>query len=550
MEQAVTSAIRIPSSRWSRITARARLERPTLHEWGWTAVSAGLLILSFPNFDSHLLAWISLVPLLLIIARRPSPIRALLLGWVFGTLFFYVSCYWLTYSMIQYGGVPTVVAYLLLIPVAVVVGIFPGLFAWLFALSVNRWGVMALMLAPLFWPATEWLRLVITGQLWNAIGYSQAFNSFWIQPASWGGVYAVSFLIVVVNAAIALFLLKRTPLTIVTTVLMVFFVFLTIIFSSYSNPSNGLSFPEYSSEVPSVQIVAVQPNVPMELVKSPEEMRELLERHFTLSNSALQVIPQNDRLVVWPESPMNFTYSSNKVLQQRLATFTREQRTELLLNSLEPAPADGAYNSALLINQDGRLISQYDKIRLMPFGEYVPLPQWLPGASLISGLVGEFTPGTKYTLMPINSGRHQAGVFICIEAAYPWVARRMTNEGAEFLINISNDGYLGPTAVMRQHLANAIFRAVENHRPLVRVTNTGLSAEIDAWGRIGQQTPAFSDEVRVWTVTPKADVTTFYTKYGDRFVHLCAALSAIVLIVLLARRSRLLAALRSRPTQP
>ena len=92
----------------------------------------------------------------------------------------------------------------------------------------------------------------------------------------------------------------------------------------------------------------------------------------------------------------------------------------------------------------------------MPFGEYVPLPQWLPGASLISGIVGEFTPGNKYTLMPI--GDHRVGVFICIEAAYPWIARRLVNEGADGLINISNDGYLGPTAVMRQHLANAIFR--------------------------------------------------------------------------------------------
>ncbi len=539
MEQVVTSAIRIPSGRWSRITARARLEAPTIHEWGWTGVSTGLLILSFPNFDSYLLAWISLVPLLLVIARRPSPIRALMLGWVLGTVFFYVSCYWLTYSMIHYGGLPTIVAYLLLAPATVVVGIFPGLFASLLAFAISRWGVMALTLAPVFWPATEWLRLVVTGQLWNAIGYSQAFNSMLIQPASWGGVYAVSFLILIVNAAIALFLVKRTPLTIAIVVLMLFFTFLTIPMSSYSYASANYSLSDSSTySAPSVSIVALQPNVPMKLVKTPEEMRELVERHFTLSTSALQTINGNSKLVVWPESPMNFTYSSNKGLQERLASFTKLHRTSLLFNSLEPAPANGAYNSALLINEDGRLISQYDKIRLMPFGEYVPLPQWLPGASLISGMVGEFTPGDKYTLMPVGSPRHQAGVFICIESAYPWIARRMTKEGAEVLINISNDGYLGPTAVMRQHLANAIFRAVENHRPLIRVTNTGLSAEIDEQGRIGQQTPAFSDEVRVWTVTPKSNVTTYYTKYGDRFVHLCAALSALVLIALfLTKRS-------------
>jgi apolipoprotein N-acyltransferase len=533
MEQAVTSAIRIPSGRWSRLTARARLEAPTIHEWGWTGVSAGLLILSFPNFDSYHLAWISLVPFLVVIARRPSPVRALMLGWVLGTVFFYVSCYWLTYSMIHYGGLPAILAYLMLLPAAVVVGIFPGLFASLLAFAISRWGVMALTLAPVFWPATEWLRLQVTGQLWNALGYSQAFNSILIQPASWGGVYAVSFLILIVNAAIALFIVKRTPLTIAVVVLMVFLTCLTIPFSSQLY-ARADYFSNYSS--PSVSVVALQPNVPMTLVKTPQQMRELVERHFSLSTSALQTVQGNSKLVVWPESPMNFTYSSDRALQERLANFTKEHRTSLLFNSLEPAPANGAYNSALLINEDGRLISQYDKIRLMPFGEYVPLPQWLPGAALISGMVGEFTPGDKYTLMPVGSPRHQAGVFICIESAYPWIARRMTNEGAEVLINISNDGYLGPTAVMRQHLANAIFRAVENHRPLIRVTNTGVSANIDEQGRIGQQTPAFSDEVRIWTVTPKSNVTTYYTKYGDRFVHICAALSLLVLIGLFFTR--------------
>ena len=129
--------------------------------------------------------------------------------------------------------------------------------------------------------------------------------------------------------------------------------------------------------------------------------------------------------MVWPESPMNFTYASDKAFQERLANYTRDNHISLLFNSLEPAPADGAYNSALLINEEGRLISQYDKIRLMPFGEYVPLPHWLPGASLISGIVGEFTPGTNYTLMPVGDGA-RAGVFICIESAYPWIARTMT----------------------------------------------------------------------------------------------------------------------------
>src|ERR1044072_3453345 len=172
-------------------------------EWGAAGATTLLLIFSFPNFELYLLAWIALVPLLVVIARHPSPLKAFILGWAMGSVFFYVSCYWLTYSMIHYGGVPTVVAYLLLIPPSLVVGIFSCLFAVLVAVAVQKWGAMGLVLAPIFWPAMEWLRLLVTGQLWNALGYSQAYNPLLIQAAQWGGVYAVSYLIVIINYAMA-----------------------------------------------------------------------------------------------------------------------------------------------------------------------------------------------------------------------------------------------------------------------------------------------------------------------------------------------------------
>jgi apolipoprotein N-acyltransferase len=497
-------------------------------EWGAAGASALLLIFSFPNFELYLLAWIALVPLILVVAQRPSPLRAFILGWATGSVFFYATCYWLTYSMIHYGGLPTALAYLLLIPAALVVGIFPGLFALMVALAIRNWGHWAILSAPVFWTASEWMRLEVTGQLWNALGYSQAYNSFLIQPATWGGVYAVSFLIVAINSIVALLILSRTRLSIaaaVLTALVVGFVILDSpqIPTDHDSASDGLL----------VNVIAVQPNVPMELVKTADETKALIERHLTLSASALKNLPASSepRLVIWPESPMNFTYGSDKTLQELVANFARQNHSSLLFNSLERAPANGAYNSALLVNEEGRLISQYDKIRLMPFGEYVPLPQWLPGASLISAIVGEFTPGTRYTLMPF--GDRQAGVFICIESAYPWIARRLTREGANVLINISNDGYLGPTAVMRQHLGNAIFRAVENGRPVLRVTNTGLTASIDEEGRVRDVIGGFQPDVRVWKNYPSQVRDTFYTRHGDLFVHICAAITLIVFVATL-----------------
>ena len=513
---------------------------PTWSEWSAAGASAVLLILAFPNFELSALAWIGLVPLLVAVARRPSPMRALLLGWATGAVFFYVSCYWLTYSMIHYGGLPRVVAYLLLAPGAIVVGLFPGLAIMLVALVIRRWGQGAVLLAPVFWSAFEWVRLGVTGQLWNALGYSQAFDWFLIQAANWGGVYAVSFLIVAVNAAVVLVVTKFEVRRVVAAVAIVVFVVLLIALPVL------LKHREESRMAASVCVVAVQPNVPMTIVKSPDEMKQLLERHLSLSLEGLKQCPppvknyDDRRLVIWPESPMNFTYAANQTLQQLVTKFSLENGTYLLFNSLEPAPGDGAYNSAILINGDAP-ITQYDKIRLMPFGEYVPLPQWLPGASLITGLVGDFTPGDKYTLMTVGS--YRTGVFICIESAYPWIAREMTSRGADLLINISNDGYLGPTAVMRQHLANTVFRAVENGRPLMRVTNTGLSARIDPEGRIQDLTGGFQTDVRVWNYFG-AQTNTIYTRRGDLFVLICAVITAILAIAALVSSRRSFSDLR------
>jgi apolipoprotein N-acyltransferase len=531
MQDAIATGAAVKSSWITRITSQARSEAPTLTELAVAVASAVLLILSFPNFDFHFLAWLALGPLLFVVARRPAPIRACLLGWVAGSLFFYVSCSWLTYSMIHYGDLSPWLAYLLLVPGALLVGAFPALFALLTSIVIRRWGHTAILLAPFFWATSEWARLGITGQLWNAIGYSQAqaFHGLLIQTARWGGVYEVGFLILTVNAAVVLGVMHKRLRAIALLLIVMVGLVLALSARLRGTPNSGAE--------PYLRVVAVQPNVPMTLVKSADETRQLLERHLSMSQEALKTLPNDGRprLVVWPESPMNFTYAADKTFQDLVGNFTRENHTYLLFNSLEPAPNEGGYNSALLINEEGRLISQYDKIRLMPFGEYVPLPQWL-GGSLISGLVGEFTPGDKYTLMPI--GNHRVGVFICIESAYPSITRTLTSEGADVLINISNDGYLGPTAVMRQHLANTIFRAVENSRPLLRVTNTGLSAEISADGLVTDTTRGFQPAVRSWAVGPAVSDDTFYTKHGDWFVALCTLITAVSLAATFYRRRR------------
>jgi apolipoprotein N-acyltransferase len=147
--------------------------------------------------------------------------------------------------------------------------------------------------------------------------------------------------------------------------------------------------------------------------------------------------------------------------------------------------------------------------------------------------------------MPL--GAFRAGVFICIEAAHPGVARTFAKAGAAVLINISNDGYLGPTPVMRQHLANAIFRAVENDREVVRVTNNGISAHIDSTGGVSNSTPAFKPAVRTWLVDNRRENGTFYTRHGDLFVYACALTSlGLVSATFMTRRTRTRMSIRRR----
>ena len=539
-------------ARISRFAAQVRNEAPSLAEYAVALSSAVLLISSFPDFNLWPLVWVALVPLLLLVAFRPRPAKCFFLGWLCGSVFFYGSCYWLTYSMIHTAGLSPWIAYPLLAPGAVVMGLFPAAFALLLARAVRNWGLAALFLAPAFWSALEWSRLQVTGQLWNAIGYSQAFHPSLIQTSKWGGVYAVGFIVVTVNALVAYVLVKRNLRTgIVSFVVLISIVGLIV----QSNHSHS-AMPQTAK--PDAVVIAVQPNVPMQPVAKPSDMEALISRHLSLSSSALEQWQregrtdnvQSDwaksaskesrdaipRLVVWPESPMNFAYGSDNQLRERLGAFARANNVAVLLNSQEVAPNDGIYNSALLINEAGKLVVQYDKIRLLPFGEYVPLPRWLPGAGLISSIVGNFTAGSNYPLMQL--GPQRAGVFICIESAYPQIARRFTAEGADALINISNDGYLGPTAVMRQHLANAVFRAVENNRPLLRVTNTGITAFITPQGEVNDPTAGFTSEVRIWAVTSPSSGTTFYTNHGDVFAGICLVCSLMIFVLTFRKAGR------------
>jgi apolipoprotein N-acyltransferase len=533
----------------------ARAKIPTLKNSLLAILSALLLILAFPDFDFWFLAWFALVPLFYAIDReKESQIKSFVLGWIFGVSFFFGSCWWLTYAPINYGGVPTVIAYALLFGAASIVGLFPAMFSLIFSHLLKRFGFWAILSAPFLWTAIEFLRFWVTGNNWNAIGYSQAFaDSAALRRASWGGIYATGFSVVWISTFISLllnskeiinWLLKRQPNLFKEglnqkqrgyfVLFLIFYFFAPVVLGFLEPTRNSTSNPFDSS---GTKIIAIQPNVPMSGLKYEDRMR-LRARHVELTESALQKIEgqkgqeKGKTIVIFPESPMNFEYDRNREFQQFLREFTAKNNVSVLFNAAEPAIGSGLYNSAVLVDEKGTKTAQYDKIHLVPFGEYAPVPQ--PLASFVPTMVGSFEFGKSYNLIPF--GDAQAGIMICFESHFPTLTREFALQGADVLVELTNDGYLGETPVLRQHLANAVFRAVETNRPVLRVTNVGITAFIDENGRIYDETKPYVEDVRVWTVKKSAAPQTFYVKYGDWFAWLCSIASAVLLILSFRKR--------------
>ena len=275
-------------------------------------------------------------------------------------------------------------------------------------------------------------------------------------------------------------------------------------------------------------VVAVQPNVPMKGLTF-EKYQQLLTRHVQLAENALkQRTTDNGQrtTIIFPESPMIFQYGRDPELQDYLRDFAGRNHASVLFNSAEETK-DGKriLNSAVMINEKGEKIGQYDKIHLLPFGEYIPFPE--PLASQMPAFVGNFEFGDEYDLLPF--GEAKGGVMICFESHFGELSREYAVRGADVLIEMTNDGYLGNTPVLRQHLANSVFRAIETNRPLLRVTNVGVTAYINERGEVRDVADAYTEATRVWTVSKSDGAQTIYVKYGDWFAWLCSFISLALL---------------------
>jgi apolipoprotein N-acyltransferase len=518
---------------------------PFISNFALAIFSGLLLVFAFPDWNLWSLGWVGTAPLIMAVVREQRFWRSLLLGTVTGTIFYSGSSPWVTYSMHNYGQIALWLCYLILVLFSATLGIFTGLFAGTLSLTIKRFGGWWILSAPLIWPATEWLRLKVTGMGWNPIAYSQAFQPAVIQVARFGGAYLVGAIMVAASTALVfavVYLERRRGMVVLTAAGLI----------AVTAVLYGESLRPASDEAGSITVAAIQPNIPVDGAwDDPKFIEQMFVRHVSLSDQAIQANRRDSAsngsqssavgrngvdLVIWPESPMNFEYDRDSALRQRLSEFTGRNGVYLLMNTwgfqdtnegIEPQ-----YNSAVLISPSGEKVYEYDKNALVPFGEYIPARNWLPIMSNIKALVGDISPGTSIT--PAEVGGAKLGTLICFETTRPELGVALRNGGSSALVQLSNEAWFGPTSAPRQMLTSAIFRAVENNIDLIRSANSGVSAHIDRYGIVQGETPMFETAVRTWRIKTvdesSSDAMTFYSRHGDVFAVSCAVLSLVQLI--------------------
>jgi apolipoprotein N-acyltransferase len=537
-----------------RLPVLRALSPNLLSESGAAVLSALLLLLSFPPFNLNFLAWISLAPLLYVLVRGVRPRRAFWLGWLLGIEFTFFAENWIAHSMTVFGGMLTILAYLIALFFAAILALFPAAFSLIMARFVKQWGVRALALAPLVWTAIEWVRPYLTSVTWNAVGVSQFRYPAISRLAQYGGVYLISACVVAGNA-VAVLLLKaiweKNRALIRPAALLAILVVFSVLFSeSNKMPAKPASRP--------VTVVGVQPNLPPDKTVSFVD----LENNLRLSREGVAKAPEKRAdLIIWAESPLLLFYESEEGVRAALDGLANETGSHLIVNST--AQVGGQYTNSVQVippKSADRPMKRYDKVRLVPFGEYVPFNAVLKYVvpRVISSESGGFARGTEAVVntLRLETSRgfmisaEQEGTaierttdfirvssFICYEAAYPDLVRQFVRNGATMLVNVSNDAWFGNTAGAEQHLAHAIMRAIENNRPLVRVTNSGVSALITAEGTVIDRLPSFTAATQVWTAEPRRELT-FYTRHGEWFAMACALLGLLALVLSFTRLGR------------
>jgi apolipoprotein N-acyltransferase len=530
--------------------------------WLLVLLSSVLQVLVFPLAGLYVLSWVAFAPLIVAILRaRPAgaleiegsanlqaakPGQAFLLAYASGILWYAGTCYWIYDTMHEHGGLSAPAALLALFLFCLYLGLYHGLFGLLLSLAVGlgRDDRRALLATPFLWVTVELARTRVTGFPWNLLGTAQVDNISLSRITTWTGVYGVSFEIMLVNVAVAAaFLVPRKKRN---TLLMASFAAAAVLQAGRLVDAPALATDHAALLVQ--ENIAVDTNWTRNTFEQAlRELSDLSVKDVATGSSvsgsvvsesapALSAEQSKMDLIVWPESPAPF-FTNDPLFRDPMSRMARETHSWVVTGAIGSTPAKSGgnsqgFNSAALVSPAGEWTARYDKVHLVPFGEYLPFPRLFAFAGGLTKEVGEFGMGESRA--PLDAGDTRLGVFICYESVFPDEVRQFANNGAQVLVNLSNDGWYGDSGAYAQHLNQTRMRAIENGRWLLSATNTGVTASIDPYGRTVERLPRKQRAALVahYALT---SVTTFYTRHGDWFAGLCAIISVGALLTRFVR---------------
>jgi apolipoprotein N-acyltransferase len=495
--------------------------------------------LIFPPFNLGWLAWVTLIPLQISLQGLP-PRRALWYGWLAGTIAFAGTVTWVITAMHQFGQVPIVVSALLMLLLAIYLGLYMGLYAWGYATFQQNHPNLLWLGAPALWVTLEFGRTyAFSGFPWALLGYSQYQWLPVIQFADVTGVYGVSFLIVMGNVALTSLLLwivaktrvSSMPIPWASTTSFVCALCLILIYGTWRVHQQA----ELDASANTLSIGLVQANIDQAIKWNEAYRDQTLQRYATLSQQA----GKNTNLLIWPEAATPFLFEQEPAYQDKILEIAKDTHSPLLFGSptlrFQQDGRPYLYNSVLMMTPEGRITGRYDKRHLVPFGEYIPIRSILFFLDKLVVGIGDFQSGQGPMTMQvpapsINDGSNgpRFGVAICFEVIFPDLVRRMAQEGANFLVTVTNDAWFGDSAAPYQHFGMVVFRAVENHLAFARAANTGISGFIGPDGRILTQTSIFSEQAVTGSLPLRSMSPTFYTEFGDVFSWGCVIIAGVL----------------------
>ncbi len=478
--------------------------------WALALGSAVLLVLAFPNAGHLNWAWLApfaLTPLLAAVGREARWRKRFLLGWSCGAVYWFGVCYWIQFVLSVHGGVGDFAGWALLLLFALLKGLHAAVFAALAGpLMRRRWaipGVAAL------WVAIEtthgWL-----GFEWVQLGNAGIDMGIPLRLAPITGVYGISFVFAAMSAGLALAVLRRKRIEIAWLAALPLLLLLPATPAAQRGQAAAL---------------LLQPNISETEEWTQDKVAASELEQETQSLRGYLMHPQKPpSVIVWPEIPAPFYFYDDIRYRTDLEKLARTTRASLLFGTVARSENGAWLNSVAVVSPGGAPVSRYDKVHLVPFGEFVPWPFGF--ANKISTEVGDFEAGTHVVVAPVDS--HFEGTFICYESVFPDFVRQFVKEGADVLFTISNDGWFGKSAAREQHLEMVRMRAVENDRWILRSANDGVTVAVDPAGRVVKRLPSF-EEGSLYAEFNYVAGQTPYTRWGNWFPALCGIAAAACL---------------------